>query len=121
MNSGGVGSITQQDNTLFIELMDNAKIKDYFLTRMGELLATTFSAENVTSKIYARYQILEPEMKKNCRRWDWSVDTWKNFGNKMISYARSRPAKLIGYFQDEFHLNKSQMQKYFGAAMAKIG
>lgn len=121
MKSGGVGSITQQDNTLFIRLMDNAKIRDYFLTRMGELLATTFSAENVTAKIYARYQILEPEMKKNCRRWDWSMDTWRRYGEDMMKYARTRPAKLIAYFQDEFHLNKQQMQKYFGAAAAKIG
>lgn len=47
MADGGVGSITKQDNTLFVELMENAKVRDYFLTRMGELLATTFSTENV--------------------------------------------------------------------------
>lgn len=56
----------------------------------------------------------------NCRRWGWSVDTWKRYGEDMVKYAQTRPARLIGYFQDEFHLNKSQMQKYFGVAAAKI-
>ena len=120
LTPGGVGTVTAQDNTLFIELMKNDKVRDYFLTRMGELLATTFSTENVLAKIQERYDILLPEMEMHCERWDWSLSSWRNYGNKMVSYARERPAKLIAYFQETLNLTDAQMQTYFGAAMAKI-
>ena len=120
LTPGGVGTITQQDNTLFIALMENAGIRDYFLTRMGELLATTFSTENVLQKIRERYDILLPEMEMHCQRWGWKLSTWQRYGNNMVKYAETRPAKLIGYFKETLNLTEDQMQKYFGAAIAKI-
>ena len=120
LTPGGVGTITQQDNTLFIALMKNAGIRDYFLTRMGELLATTFSTENVVQKIRERYDILLPEMEMHCQRWGWKLSTWQRYGSNMVKYAQTRPAKLIGYFEETLKLSEEQMQKYFGAALAKI-
>lgn len=119
LKSGGVGSITAQDNTLFIRLMKNAKLRDYFLTRMGRLLATSFSAQNVTAKIRARYKLLKSEMALNCRRWGWSTSTWKKYCAAMVKYAQSRPTKLMGYFRKTLKLSDKQMKKYFGDAMAK--
>ena len=72
------------------------------LRRMGELLATTFSAENVTAKIQARYNLLEDEMKAECKRWKWSTASWKRYGQRMLSYSASRPANLIKYLADDF-------------------
>ena len=113
------GSITAQSNLLFKRLMKNAKLRDWFLTRMGELLATTFSADSVTAKFQARYEILKPEMKAECARWDWSLDTWKRYGQSMVRYAKSRPENLIEYLIDNFHLSDAQAQAYFGAAMGE--
>ncbi len=104
LTPGGVGTITQQDNTLFIALMENAGIRDYFLTRMGELLATTFSTENVLQKIRERYDILLPEMEMHCQRWGWKLSTWQRYGNNMVNAAETRPAKLIGYFKETLNL-----------------
>ena len=120
LKSGGVGTITSQDNTLFIQLMRNAKTRSYFLKRMGQLLATTFSTENVSAKIKARYNKLKAEMPKNCKRWGWSTKTWKRYCQAMLSYAKSRPKKLIGYFKKAFRLSDKQVKNYFGEAMAKI-
>ena len=114
MTPGGVGSITSQDNTLFIKLMENAGVRQYFLTRCGELLRTTFSAENVVSRIQARYELLKPEMEQNCARWGWSTDAWVKYGKRIVKYARTRPQKLVGYFKIAFDLSDAEVQTYFG-------
>ena len=111
-----VGTITDQSNLLFRKLMKNAGLRDWFLRRMGQLLATTFSTENVTAKIQARYTLLEPEMEAECKRWNWTTATWKRYGQRMINYARSRPANLIQYLTADFRLTEEQAEAYFGKA-----
>ena len=115
-----VGTITEQNNLLFKKLMRNASARDWFLRRMGQLLATAFTTENVVGKVKARYAVLEPEMAAECKRWDWSLATWRRYGNRLVAYARTRPANLIGYLKDNFHLSDAQAQDYFGDALAKI-
>ena len=121
LHGSTAGSITEQSNHLFRNLMKNAAVKDWFLRRMGELLATTFSAEHVTGMIQERYDLLRPEMAAECKRWKWSVNTWKRYGARMVSYAKNRPKNMIKYLSDDFHLSDAQIQDYFGAAMAKNG
>lgn len=111
-----VGTITDQSNLLFRKLMKNDGLRDWFLRRMGQLLATTFSAENVTGKIRARYALLEPEMEAECKRWNWTTATWKRYGQRMLNYAKSRPANLIQYLNANFKLTEAQAQEYFGGA-----
>ena len=113
LTPGGVGTITQQDNTLFVKLMENAELRDQFLRRMGDLLRTTFSAENVVGRIEARYNLIAPEMEANCARWGWSVSTWQKAGSKFVSFARSRPRKMVEYLTLSFGLSDSQAQEYF--------
>lgn len=121
LHGDSAGSITPQKNMLFKNLMKNAGVKDWFLRRMGELLATTFSAENVTSMIQERYNLLQPEMSAECKRWKWSVNTWKRYVQRIVSYAKKRPKNMIKYLSDDFRLNDAQIQDYFGEAMAKNG
>ena len=109
-----VGTITTQSNLLFRKLMANAGLRDWFLRRMGQLLATTFSPENVVSKIQTRYTLLEPEMEAECKRWGWTTATWKRYGQRMIRYAKSRPASLVGYLTADFKLTEAQAREYFG-------
>ena len=94
--------------------MTNPGLRDWFLRRMGQLLATTFSPENVVSKIQARYALLGPEMEAECKRWGWTTATWKRYGQRMIRYARSRPADLVGYLTADFKLTQDQAREYFG-------
>jgi len=121
LHGNTVGSITEQSNLLFKSLMRNAGVRDWFLRRMGGLLATTFSAEHVTGLIRARHAVLEPEMAAECSRWGWSVATWKHYGARMLAYAQSRPKNLIRYLTDDFNLSEAQVQDYFGAALAVAG
>ena len=114
LSGGQVGTITSQDATLFVKLMKNADMRDYFLTRMGQLLSTTLSAERVVERIEARYRLLSPEMEANCERWSWKLTTWNQYVKRMVKYAQERPAKLAGYLAESFRLNDAQVQQYFG-------
>ena len=116
-----VGSITEQNNLLFRSLMKNAGMRDWFLTRFGELLATTFSARNVTEKIKQRYELLDPEMDWEFKRWGWTRATWKHYVTKITSYARNRPTNLIQYLTDDFRLSAAQARTYFGKALDADG
>ena len=113
-----VGTVTSQDATLFCKLMKNSSLRDAFLTRMGQLLATTFSADNVLGKIRARYDLIREEMALNCKRWDWSTGTWNRYVKAMAKYASERPVKLAGYLQEAFGLSDAQARKYFGDLIA---
>ena len=118
-SSGGkVGSITSQSNVLFVELMKNPQIEEYFLIRFGELLATDLSADSVIARIQELYNALEPEMEMECERWGWSKSTWMKEGKNLISYVQKRPATLVSQLIDEFNLNSTQAERYFGAAKA---
>ena len=116
LSGSTAGSITAQTNLLFKRLMGNPSMKDYFLTRMGQLLATTFSVPNVTAKIQERYDLLLPEMPAHCKRWDWNINTWKRYGKKMVRYAAWRSNALIDYLIKDFHLSDAQAEAYFGEA-----
>ena len=113
LTPGGVGTITQQDNTMFVKLMENAETRDAFLRRMGDLLRTTFSAENVVARIEARYNLIAPEMEANCARWGWSLSTWQKAGAKFVSFAKSRPKKMVEYLTIAFGLSDAQAEEYF--------
>lgn len=115
---GHMDAVTQQDNTLFYRLMQNAAIRDRFLTRMGELLATSFTPQNVIGKLKVRYDAIGAEMEKNCARWGTDYAGWQKNVKKLAEYASTRTEKLIGYFQTTFRLTDDQVQRYFGEALA---
>ena len=115
-----VGTITTQTTTPFRQLMSNRDVRDYFLTRFGQLLATTLSSENVEAKIMARAELIKSEMTLNCKRWNWRKDVWKRYVEEIIGYARKRPAWLIQDLCKTFKLSKAEREMYFGDAIEKL-
>lgn len=120
-SSGEVGSITAQSNVLFTALMKNDEMRDWFLTRFGELLATDLSSESVVARIYEEAETLNPEMQMQCERWNWSKASWTKHGNSLVSYAQKQPAKIISALIDNFGLTDEQARHYFGKAMENEG
>ena len=138
-----MGNGNRTDNTLFVALMNNSTFRDRFLTRMGELMATDLTTRNIVDKMNARIQELMPEMEKHISTWKDRVETWKASGSKilgttaltsykfsisqwkseissMISYAETRPGRLLEWTQKALKLSDSQMQHYFAGAYAAI-
>ena len=116
LTPGGVGVRNATDNTLFIGCMKNPTFRDQFLTYMGEKLATTFSTENVLAKFTERYDRIEPMLAQYQEKWGYKLSGI----NRVVSYAKTRPAKLIQYFQNVFKFSDADLEKYFGAAIQKI-
>ena len=114
------GTITGQDTTLFRALMKNAEVRDYFLRRFGELLATNYASENVVARIEARRDLIREEMARNCERWSWSTQTWEAEVAQIIDYAKVRPGIVIDYVCQAFELSDADRQRYFSEALAKI-
>ena len=115
LNNGKVGRVTGQDNTLFPRLMKNAGLRDYFLTRMGELLNGAFSADSVIAKIDARVALIQDEMVRNCERWDWSYSTWEKACQRFRETAMVRPAKVAKELVKAFGLSDAEARRYLGA------
>lgn len=119
LTPGGMGNGGRTDNTLFVACMKNPQFRDEFLTYMGQQMATTFSTQNVVSKIQERYMILQPLLDDQLARWEISREKYEKELKFLVNYAEERPMKLMGYFSKTKHLNLSaeEMQHYFGEAL----
>ena len=117
---GGMGTNKYTDNALFIALMDNATFRDRFLTYMGEMMATEWTTEKVIDKIHTRYDELMTEMPRHGNRWGMSRSSFESQIEELVDYARTRPARLLEFFQESMHLTDDQMRHYFGGAGAAI-
>lgn len=148
LSPGGMGNGNRTDNTLFVELMKNTTFRDMFWTRLGEMMATDLTTQNVLDKMNTRIQELMPEMEMHCTGWNniiqgwlssdlnvlpdrvlrnynFSMSTWKAEINSMIKYAEERPRKLVmEYLTHEksplVNLTSEERQKYFSAAAQAI-
>ncbi len=117
---GGMGEGKRTNNDLFIACMKNDRFRDEFLTYFGQQLATTYSTENVYAMIKARYEALLPELPAQFARWGMKESTYAKYLKEFANYSKTRPAQLLGWFQDALNLSDSQMQTYFGTAYQAI-
>ncbi len=113
----GAGMQNATDNRLFVALMKNDSVKDYFLRTLGERLATCWRSEVIVQRIDERKALLNPEMPANYSRWGNSLERWHEKVAEFRSYALSRPAKLIGYIADYEDMSDAEIEKYFGNAL----
>ncbi len=117
LGENGCGMRDATDNTLFLALMENEGMKDYFLTLLGERLATVWSSDVLVRKIDERKALLDPEMPATYSRWNNSLSRWEEKVAGLRSYALTRPAKLIGYIADYEDMSDAQIEEYFGDAI----
>ena len=117
---GGMGTNKYTDNALFIALMKNATFRDRFLTYMGEMMATEWTTEKVIEKFHTRYDELMTEMPRHGERWGMSRSGFESQIEELVDYARTRPARLLEFFQESMNLTDDQMRHYFGDAGAVI-
>ncbi len=120
LTPGGMGNGNRTNNDLFIACMKNDRFRDEFLTYFGEQLATTYSTQNVLSKIEERYNALLPELPAQFAKWGQTESEYRADLKVLVSYAEDRPTKLLGWFKDALNLSNTEMQTYFGAAYQAV-
>jgi len=117
LNPGGHGVGNYFDTTLIRALMSNSEIRDRFLTRFGQRMATDLTTDHCLQLIDELHKTLKPEMKLNQQRWNRTTKSWEDHVKRLRNYARKRPELVLGYIKEHFKLKDSQMRKYFGEAM----
>jgi len=117
LGEDGCGLRDATDNTLFVALMENDGMKDYFLRLLGQRMATTWSGSVLAQKIDDRKALLDPEMPATYSRWNNSLSRWEEKVADLRAYALSRPAKLIGYIADYENMTDAEIEDYFGEAL----
>ncbi len=115
MSPKGAGWYQKADNKLFAYCIKNPAFRDQFLTRLGELMSTCWTTDNVLSWIDARRDALAPEMPMMFSRWSFNtVKKWEDLTASLRSFVETRAVKLLGYVQDACDLTDEEMERYFG-------
>ena len=83
--------------------MSNDNFRIDFFNRICFLLATTYSPENVISKIDYYSQIYEPEMLRHFDSKPGSFKNWERYVAKFKVFATERPNYFIQNVANEFN------------------
>ncbi len=92
---------------LLRNLLKNNNFRIDFFNRMCFLLSTTYSPENVISKIDYYANIYEPEMSRHFNSKPGSFKNWLKYVDKFKVFATERPSYLIKHVADEFNYYNS--------------
>lgn len=117
LEPGGMGTGKRTDNSLFIACMKNPIFYEKFMTYFGEQMGTTFTSENVMNQFMERYELIDGLLEDYIRKWDLDKEDMQKEMYRLYKYIETRPAKLMGYFQESLNLSDAEMEKYFGEAI----
>ncbi len=117
------------NNTIFLKLLENAEMKQYFLERLAYIYRT-LTPQVMNDKLTEIKAILEPEMSMHFERWaplndkkinsdsplskDGAIGYWNTRINRMRDTINRRHHFLWGYVKDAFGLTNAQMLELFG-------
>lgn len=112
-------SQTWQHLTLTRNIIKNPTFRAKFLARTSALMATTLSNEHVTERIDYYENLLDPEVKRERKRWNGSYDAWKN----KVQYLRDfinigedgydQMGNMINKLIDYIGLTDAEIEQYF--------
>ncbi len=117
------------NNTIFLKLLENAEMKQYFLERLAYIYRT-LTPDVMNAKLTQIKAILEPEMAMHFERWaplndktinsdsplskDGAIGYWNTRINRMRDTINRRHHFLWGYIKSAFGLSNAQMLELFG-------
>lgn len=109
------GSAEDSRSVLFRALLESEEGRDRFLTQLAYHLRNTFSEQKALQKIALLESLLEPELLRNCRRWDVPVENYRQSVAALKAYASSgREQEVIDAAVLYFKLSAAEQLHYFG-------
>ena len=119
----GMGRDKETDNQLFVACMKNDRTRDWFLQFLGDEMAATYSADNIKRMIADYRSLVAPILPDQLSRWGMSQAEYEKEVGKLISYAETRPMRMLQFLKgaENLHLTQAEMERYFGAAMEQAG
>jgi len=94
-------------------MMKNAAFRARFLSRLGELLRTTLSDENMAANIASIAAILEDEVPRDLERWWQSSGRFKRQLSNLNNYVDGRVAVMVSDAVDYFNMTDEEVALYF--------
>ena len=94
---------------LFTNLLKNEHFKNQFIDRYIDLLESTFTTENLLSKITDLQNQIHPQMEQHISRWNHpqSIDDWEqDVYEDLILFAENRPCIAEQHLIDFFELEE---------------
>ena len=102
-------------------LLKVPEMKDRFLRRVSDLLATVFRWDNVEAHFDAVIDQLEPILPRHIARWkNMKLSNWKTNIKATKYYARVRPRKIPGLLKTAMKLTNAEMEEYFADTLALL-
>ena len=108
-----VGMLTYVDNSILASLMKNEKFKKKFLDRLSYYMKNVWTSENVTREFDYIYNMIQPEMYRNCERWGYDYNVWLGYTRNLKSYALSRNSQVKYAARSYFGLTLEEANEYF--------
>ena len=101
------------NNTILRGLMDNSEFRKLFIERLSYNMNNVWTDENVMNRYKELKSLIEPEIKRNHKRWGHSVETWNEECEYLETYIKKRRSYLLNSVQKYFGLSDKEMKKYF--------
>lgn len=102
------------DTTLLVNLLKNEEFKNTFLERLSYNLKNTWSKENVLKKYNEIYESIYPEMERNQKRWDLTMQGWISACEDLKDFLENRSKYVLKHTKAYFNLSNEEYNKYFG-------
>jgi len=106
------GGFARLDTTLARGLIKNDQFRQEFIYRFAYHLKYTFNSERVVGRIEELSDNIASEIPRQTERWGGSKDQWEFEVERMIKFARERPAVVIDHLQKYFNLTQEEMDKF---------
>lgn len=100
--------------TLHRNLLKNKTYKEKFIARYAELLNTTFMPSNLTSVLDSMTKRIDPEIKKNSKKWTHTTySEWKYYVKALRKICLKRRDFAKKQLKSYFNISSSKMKKLF--------
>lgn len=112
LNPQGMG-LYRVENDLLVALFKNQDFRQLWYERLAYQLSNTFTKDTVLEKIDQLYQLYQPEIARDAKRWGYSVSNWENQITALRDWAKKRPKRLVDMTVTHFGLTAAQKEHYF--------
>ena len=112
LDPNGTGSGNNFSTRLVNSLLKNPDFKKMFLEKLAYQLENVWTPELVVPYIDEYKGMIQPDMKKECDRWEKSYDKWETSVSSLESFIKARKKYVISHVKNKFSLSDEKMREY---------
>lgn len=99
---------------LLRSMMKNSEFRKEFVKRVSYQLKNVWNKERILKYMDDIVKKLEPEIKRNHNRWNYSLDNYQESLEYLKKYIRLREGYMVKQTKSFFNLSNAEMKEYFG-------